>query len=273
LGMVLTGFLGMAQNFDRAKLDHYFNVLEENDRFMGSVAVSKGGEIIYSRGLGHADIDAQLTADPQTKYRIGSLSKTFTAVLALKAVEAKVLDLDQKLGEFFPRVPNADIISIRHLLSHRSGIHNFTDEPVYMTYNTRAKTQEEMISIIVEGGSDFEPDGRMAYSNSNYVLLTFILEKDFDKPFARILEDEIIAPLGLGSTYMGGAIDSGNKESRSYRFLTHWTLEPETDLSIPLGAGGVVSTPTDLVRFSDALFGGKVLGEESLVEMMTLRDN
>ena len=271
--MVLTGFLGMAQNFDRAKLDHYFNVLEVNDRFMGSVAVSKGGEIIYSRALGHADIDAQLKADPQTKYRIGSISKTFTAVLALKAVEANVLDLNQKLGEFFPRVPNADKISIRHLLSHRSGIHNFTDEPVYMTYNTRAKTQEEMISIIVEGGSDFEPDGRMAYSNSNYVLLTFILEKVFDKPFARILEDEIIAPLGLGSTYMGGAIDSGNKESRSYRFLTHWTLEPETDLSIPLGAGGVVSTPTDLVTFSDALFGGKLIGEESLVEMMTLRDN
>src|SRR5690606_15079231 len=147
--------LGMAQNFDRAKLDHYFNVLEVNDRFMGSVAVSKGGEIIYSRALGHADIDAQLKADPQTKYRIGSISKTFTAVLALKAVEANVLDLNQKLGEFFPRVPNADKISIRHLLSHRSGIHNFTDDPVYLSYNTQPKNREEMVSIIVAGGRDF----------------------------------------------------------------------------------------------------------------------
>jgi len=223
--------------------------------------------------MGHADIESQLKADPGTKYRIGSISKTFTAVLALKAVEAKVLDLDQKLGEFFPRVPNADKISIRQLLSHRSGIHNFTDDPVYLSYNTQPKNREEMVSIIVAGGSDFEPDAKMAYSNSNYVLLSFILEKVFDKPFARILEDEITTPLGLGNTYMGGTIDPGNKESRSYRFLTHWTLEPETDLSIPLGAGGVVSTPTDLVKFSDALFGGKLLGEESLGEMKTLRDN
>ncbi len=273
LGMVLAGFLGTAQNFDRAKLDRYFDALEQQDRFMGSVAVSKGGELLYSRAMGYADLDAQIKADPETKYRIGSISKTFTAVLAIKAVEAKLLDLDQKLGEFFPKIPNADQINMTQLLSHRSGIHNFTDDPKYLTYNTQAKTREELISIISEGGSDFEPDAKMAYSNSNYVLLTLILEKVFDKPFARILEEEITVPLGLENTYMGGSIDPGNKESRSYRYLTQWTLEPETDLSIPLGAGAVVSNPTDLVKFSDALFGGKLLREESLELMKTLRDN
>lgn len=273
LGMVLVGFLGMAQNVDRAKLDQYFDVLEEHNRFMGSVAVSQNGELIYSRALGYADVDAQIKADTEIKYRIGSISKIFTAVLVLKAVEAKLLDLDQRLGEFFPEVPNADEISLTQLLSHRSGIHNFTDDPQYLTYNTQAKTREELISIIVGGGSDFEPDARMAYSNSNYVLLTFILEMVHDKPFARILEEEITVPLGLENTYMGGRMDPGNKESRSYRFLTHWTLEPETDLSIPLGAGGVVSNPMDLVKFSDALFGGKLLKSERMELMKTLRDN
>src|SRR5690606_13663209 len=97
LGMVLAGFLGTAQNFDRAKLDRYFDALEQQDRFMGSVAVSKGGELLYSRAMGYADLDAQIKANPETKYTIGFISTMYAAIPAINDVEDKLLDLDQKL--------------------------------------------------------------------------------------------------------------------------------------------------------------------------------
>src|SRR5690606_11595535 len=134
LGMVLAGFLGTAQNFDRAKLDRYFDALEQQDRFMGSVAVSKGGELLYSRAMGYADLDAQIKADPETKYRIGSISKTFTAVLAIKAVEAKLLALDQKLGEIVPKIPKTDQLNMTQLLAEHNATDNDTNEQKYHTY-------------------------------------------------------------------------------------------------------------------------------------------
>ena len=128
-----------------------------------------------------------------------------------------------------------------------------------------------MIDIIAKGGSDFEPDSKSEYSNSNFVLLTFILEKTFGKPYAGLLKEYITQPAGLDNTSLGGKIDPSGNESRSYRYLDKWIAEPETDISIPLGAGGIVSTPSDLVRFSDALFGGKLLNNESLENMKTVK--
>lgn len=129
------------------------------------------------------------------------------------------------------------------------------------------------MDIIIKGGSDFEPGSKSEYSNSNYVLLSYILEKTFKKPFAEIFKKYITQPLGLKNTYLGRKIDVSNNESQSYRWMGNWRQEPETDTSIPLGAGGIVSTPSDLVKFSDALFGGKVIKEESLKHMETLKED
>ncbi|MGD9993657.1 MAG: serine hydrolase domain-containing protein [Salinivirgaceae bacterium] len=262
----------LAQSFDKAKLDSYFDALEANNKFMGSVAVSKDGKIIYSRSLGFIDFENKIKADANSKYRIGSISKTFTAVLVLKAVEEKLLDLNQTIEIYFPSVKNAEKITLKHLLSHRSGIHNFTDDPDYLTWNTKAKTEKEMLAIIAAAGSDFEPNSKAQYSNSNYVLLSYILEKSFKKAYAELLQTYITKPLGLKNTYFGGKINTANNESRSYTLGETWQEAPETDMSVPLGAGGIVSTPGDLVTFSDALFGGKLLKPESLSLMKTIKD-
>jgi CubicO group peptidase (beta-lactamase class C family) len=109
----------------------------------------------------------------------------------------------------------------------------------------------------------------MHYSNSNFVLLTFILEKTFRKPYAELLNKYITKPLGLTNTSLGGKINTSKNECSSYRYIDTWKPEPETDISIPLGAGGIVSTPADLVKFSDALFSGKLLKTETLELMKT----
>jgi CubicO group peptidase (beta-lactamase class C family) len=262
----------IAQDFDKTKLDNYFNALETNNKFMGSIAVSKNGDIIYSRTIGFSDVQNGIKANENTKYRIGSISKTFTTVLVFKAIEENKLSLDQTVSKFFPTIMNADKITMENLLGHRSGIHNFTNDAAYLTWNTQPKTEKEMVEIIVKGGSDFEPGSKADYSNSNFVLLSFILEKVYKKPYGELLKKYITEPAGLTNTFLGGKVDVKNNECNSYRFTGSWVIVPETDISIPLGAGGIVSTPTDLVKFSNALFGGKLLKEESLAKMEIIKD-
>jgi len=103
---------GWAQGFDRIKLDNYFDTLEKHDKFMGSVAVSQKGKLIYTKSAGFSDIENNIRANENSKYRIGSISKTFTAVLALKAVEEKKLDIDQAIDKFLPSIPNAQKITV-----------------------------------------------------------------------------------------------------------------------------------------------------------------
>jgi CubicO group peptidase (beta-lactamase class C family) len=262
----------LAQDFNKARLDSFFNVLELNNKFMGSVALSKDGKIIYTKSIGFADIEGKTVANENSKYRIGSISKTFTSVLVLKATEEKKIDLNQTIDKYFPGIKNADKITVKHLLNHRSGIHSFTDDKDYLTWNTQAKTEEEMVAIITKAGSDFKPDSKSAYSNSNFVLLTYILEKSYKKTYAELLEKYIAQPVGLKNTCLGGKINPAKNECKSYQYLGTWNSEPETDISIPLGAGGIVSTPSDLVKFSDALFAGKLLKPESLELMKTIKD-
>ncbi|MEG0915409.1 MAG: serine hydrolase domain-containing protein [Myroides sp.] len=190
------GYLSLAQTtFDKKKLDNYFETLEQNEKFMGSVSVSRNGEIIYEKSVGFADVERKIKATDKTKYRIGSISKSFTAVLVLKAVENNKLELDTTIDKWFPTIPNADKITVKQLLNHRSGIHNFTDDNDYLNWNTQRKTEKEMIGIISKGGSDFTPDSKAEYSNSNYVLLTYIVEKAFSESFSELLNKYVVKPV------------------------------------------------------------------------------
>jgi len=186
-----------------------------------------------------------------TKYKIGSISKTFTTVLVFKAIDENKLKLTDNIDRYFPSIENAKKITIDNLLCHRSGIHNFTDLEDYLKWNTQKKSEKELLEIIAKGGSDFEPDTKAEYSNSNFVLLSFILQKIYKKDYAQLLNEMIIKPLHFKNTYFGKPINIKDNECFSYSFNGNWTKETETDMSIPLGAGAIVSTPSDLTKFAD----------------------
>ena len=181
-----------SQTFNKQRLDSLFQVLEKNDKFMGSIAVSKNGELLYSNAIGYSDVETSKKATSETKYRVGSISKMFTAALILKAVEENKLALNETLDKYFPHIENSKKITISNLLNHRSGIHNFTNDSIYMGYSTVYKSQKEMVEIIAKGKSDFEPNSKADYSNSNYVLLSYILEKIYKTNYAAILNTKII---------------------------------------------------------------------------------
>jgi D-alanyl-D-alanine carboxypeptidase len=263
---------GYSQTIDKTKLDHYFQTLEANNKFMGSVAIAQGGKLLYTNAIGFRVVEEKLQPNEHTKYRIGSISKTFTAALLFKAIDEKRTELSQTLNNYYPTVKNSEKITLAHLLNHHSGIHNFTADDDYSKWNTQKQREQEMITLLSTMASDFEPGTKAAYSNSNYVLLTFILQKIYKNPYAEILKDKIVKPLGLTDTYYGGKIDKAINESYSYQFKNGWIKQEETDMSIPGGAGAIVSTPTDLTSFAHALFNGKIVSGESLEKMKTMQD-
>jgi CubicO group peptidase (beta-lactamase class C family) len=270
--VVLVSVPTFAQNFNKAKIDSLFQVLETKDKYMGSVAVSENGKIIYTNAIGKEDMASNTKATVSTKYRIGSISKMFTSVLIFKAIEEKKLSLNQTIASYFPSIENATKITIGNLLNHRSGIYNFTSAAEYDGYSAQPKTNEEMVAIIAKGNSVFEPNSKGDYSNSNYVLLSYILEDVYKKPYATLVQTKIAKPLGLKNTYFGGKISVANNESYSYNYTDKWNKATETDMSIPMGAGGMVSTPTDLNQFIEALFSGKLISVASLEQMKTIHD-
>lgn len=259
-----------AAQFNSQRLDEYFDILEQNDKFNGTVALADNGKIIYQRAVGYSDYDTGKKNDLNTVFRVGSVSKTFTATLILKAMEEGKLNLDDKLAKWFPGVPNAEKISIADLGTHRSGIHNFTSDPDYFTYHYQPKTGAELVEIISGYDSDFEPGSRSEYSNSNYVLLSLILENVYGKSFAELLKEKITQPLGLENTSVGGKIDPSKNQASSWNYGGSWQKQGETDLSIPLGAGNIISTSPELIAFGQALTTGKIISAESLELMKNL---
>lgn len=257
-----------AQDF--SKLNEFFDSLETYDKFMGNIILRKNGENVYSRSLGYKDFDASIKLDKETRFRVGSISKMFTTSLIFKAIEEEKLSLDQKLSGFFPEIENADKITISMLLQHRSGIHNFTNDPLYESYFTSPQTRERMVQIIKEAGSDFEPDSKGDYSNSNFVLLTFILEELYKDSYLNLVKERITEPLQLNNTYVGKA--PLMQEAKSYAFENGWKEEEITNMSIPVGAGSIVSTTEDLGKFIEGLFSGKIISEQSLTKMKDIRE-
>jgi len=268
----LTSFTGISQNIDKVKLDAYFDTLANNNILMGSVAIFQNNELLYMKSVGFVDVEQKLKTNENSKYRIGSTSKTFTAVMVFKAIEENRLNLNQTIEIFFPTIKNANKITIEQLLYHRSGIHDFTARN-WLKWNTQSKTKQEMIEMISKGGADFKPDTKTRYSNSNFVLLSYILERIYDKPYSAILEEKIIKPIGLNNTYYGKKTNVQDNECNSYKYKKGWKIESETDMSIPSGAGGIVSTPIDLTLFSEALFSGKLVSENSLEQMKNIKEN
>ena len=253
--------------FDREKLDTFFNKLADENKMMGSVAIDSAGREVYRKTVGFMNTDRK-KADDQTRYRIGSVTKTFTATMIMQLVEEGKLSLSTRLSEYYPRIPQADSITVKHMLKHQSGLFNFTNASDYSRWMTEQRSREQMLELFRGQEPQFSPGAQTSYSNTNYVLLGYIIEDITGKAYAQQLQQRIVKPLNLQHTYYGDGIDSGRNEAASFRFTqSDWSKAPETDMSIPGGAGGIVSTPDDLTDFISALFAGELVSQESLDKM------
>lgn len=267
-----------AQTLDKAKLDQFFDRLAEKNKAMGSLVIVKDGKVLYDRAIGYSQISGTekkpLTA--KNRFRIGSITKMFTATLILQLVEERKLKLTDTLDKFLPQVPNAGKITIAQILSHRSGIPNISREQnAQGNVNTTPMTKDEHLALIVTATPNFEPDTKSLYSNSGYFLLGLIIEKLTGKSYEAALQEKIASKIGLRDTYTAtGNIDVNKNESLTYFMIPggDWKQVPETHPSLLFSAGAIVSTPKDLARFIQALFDGKIVSKETLDKMKTIRD-
>lgn len=254
-------------------MDSLVDGLEKNYKAMFSISLSEKGKVIYSRASGDRDWSKKLKANTQTTYHIGSITKMFTAVMILQLVEENKMTLDTKLSNYFPTLPKADKITIQQLLNHTSGLHNFTNDSSYATYNEQPKTEKDLIDLFSKQAPDFEPGEGHEYSNTAYVVLSLILEKITNKGYNELLQERIGKKIGLKNTHVIDKINTAENMAQSYtRNGTEWVKETETHMSIPRGAGAISSTPEDLNTFITALFSNQLLKKESLDKMTEIKN-
>ena len=250
-------------------LDQYFSSLEADNKFIGTVCITKNGNQIFNEAYGYRDMDNQLLNDTSTIFRIGSITKTFTAVLIVQLVEEGFLSFDDSLSIYYPFIPNAEAITIDMILHHQSGIYDFTSHPDYLEYFDEPKTRQEILDIVVPYPPSFEPGTDTEYSNTNYVLLGYIIEDITGKSYNTNIQERISNVIGLTNTLCGSTINTENNESESF-FLTDGNriLAPETHMSIPQGAGALISTSFELTSFICALFNCELVNTASLHNML-----
>jgi CubicO group peptidase (beta-lactamase class C family) len=264
----------VAQQTKFQKIDSLLAFLDSNNRFMGSIAIEENDKIVFAKTYGFADIASQKELNTNTKLKIGSITKTFTATMIMQLIEKKKLSLDTKLSKFYPQIPNAEKITIHHLLHHRTGILDYINgDTTVVNHMYRVNSREEMLNRIAGYNPIFEPGSKFEYSNSNYNILGYIIEDITKKSYADNLKSRIVKKLGLKNTSFPSKIDVSNNESFSHIFDGKtWVKIPEWNNSLAFAAGAISSTPSDLTAFMYGLFNGKLVSKVSLEQMKTMED-
>lgn len=254
------------------KIDSLLTFFSAKNKFMGSVALRENDKIVFAKAYGISDASNK-KPNTNTKYKIGSITKIFTATIVIQLIEEKKLRYDDKLSKFYPKVKNADQITIEMLLRHRSGIHDFLADSITGANIMRQHTKTEIVERIANYQPDFNPDAKFEYSNSNYSLLGYIIEDVTQKTYAQNLDTRILKKLKLNNTVLPDHIEVSKNEAFSFMFTgSSWEQMPEWTNSLAFSAGAISSTPTDITAFVKALFDGKLIGAASLEKMKTLKD-
>lgn len=238
--------------------------------FSGTVLVAQDGKPVFRRAYGLANREWSVPNTLDTHFRIGSLTKQFTAAVILQLAERGKLGLDDRIRQYLPSAPPAwDRVSLRHLLSHRSGIINYTALPDYLPAIARVERSPREIAALTEREPLlFEPGTRIQYSNTGYVLLGIAIEAASGQPYAAYLRDNILTPLGLHETGYDDATAILPRRAAGYRFGQRRIRNAAPMASsVAYAAGGLYSTVDDLLAWDEALFSGKVISDASREKM------
>jgi CubicO group peptidase (beta-lactamase class C family) len=233
--------------------------------------VAKDERLLINRGYGSANLDWHIPNSPTTKFRLGSVTKQFTAASILLLEERGKLKIEDRLKQYLPDAPAAwDQITIFNLLTHTSGIPNYTSFPDYRSTEAAAVTPEQLVARFRDKPLEFAPGSSWNYSNSGYVLLGYLIEKITGESYSKFLQENIFAPLGMKDS----GYDSNTRviDGRAVGYAPG-PDGPEIagyiDMSLPFAAGGLYSTIGDLLRWERGLYGGKLLQPTSLQKMTT----
>jgi CubicO group peptidase (beta-lactamase class C family) len=254
-----------------ARMDEVVRSYVDAKQFMGSVLVARDGKVILSKGYGSANLEWEVPNSPSAKFRLGSITKQFTAACILLLEERGKLKVEDPVKKYMPDAPAAwDKVTIFHLLTHTSGIPSFTGFPDYHSTEATPTTPEQLVARFRDKPLEFQPGEKWNYSNSGYVLLGYLIEKISQQSYSQFVQENIFNPLGMKDSgydsntavilHRASGYSPGDKGISNAGYI---------DMSIPLSAGGLYSTTEDLLRWEQGLMGGKLLSAASLQKMTT----
>ena len=259
------------------KITKLVNAFVENGDFNGAILVSENNELVYKSGFGYANMEWDVLNKTDTKFRIGSISKQFTAMLILQLVAENKLDLHTPISNYLPDYPsiNGDQITIHHLLTHSAGIPNS-----YPSIAPKKKkgdmiipdrySSQELVNEFSALALDFSPGEKFSYSNAGYTLLGYIAETISNSSYEQLLQDKIFSPLGMkNSGYDKHRAIIKNRASGYFKSWGTYYNANYTDMSKPYAAGGLYATVDDLFLWNQALYSEKLLEKKYLDLMFT----
>ena len=252
-------------------MDEVVRASFEADEFTGAVLVARDGEVLLDRGYGFANREWSVPNDGDTKFRLGSVTKQFTAVAIMLLNERGLVDLDAPVKTYLPDAPAAwDGVTVRHLLTHTAGVPNFTDFDDYGASKTLPATMDSLIGRFRDRPLDFQPGEGWSYSNSGYILLTAIVEKASGRSYADFVAETLFQPLGMADSGYDSHAAVLPRRASGYAPTARGIVNADyIDMSIPQGAGALYSTTRDLLKWEQGLFGGRLLTPASLALLTT----
>jgi CubicO group peptidase (beta-lactamase class C family) len=256
---------------DTARMEEVVQTYVRDKTFMGAVLVARGSDVILSKGYGSANLEWDIPNTPATKFRLGSITKQFTAAAILLLAERGQLTLDDPIKKHLPDAPAAwDAITIFNLLTHTSGIPNFTNLPDYKSLKLADTPVAKTIVTVRDKPLEFVPGERMAYSNSGYLVLGHVIERVTGASYEKFVADNIFTPLGMKDSGYDSTSAIIPRRASGYMPSPNGPVNAGfVHMSIPHAAGALYSTTGDLLRWEQGLFGGKVISTASLARMTT----
>jgi CubicO group peptidase (beta-lactamase class C family) len=253
------------------ELDAYMRARTAVANFSGAVLVARGGHVLLSRGYGQANREWSLPNTPHTKFRIGSLGKQFTATLIMQLRERHLIDLQASICVYLTSCPPAwQPVTVHHLLSHTSGIHDFTSDPDFEQSRPLHRSPEQIIAMFRDKPLDFPPGEQWNYSNSGYFLLGAIIEHVTGKSYEDVLHEQILAPLRMADTGYDRAATILVNRAAGYAMKHGSTVNADfIDTNWAYAAGALYSTVLDLYKWDQALYSEVILPRRSLETMWT----
>ena len=250
-----------------AQINEVMTLANKYRLFNGSVLVVDHGKVIYKKGLGLANMEWEIPNTPETRFRLGSITKQFTATAILQLVEQGKIKLDGKLSDYLPdyRKDVGEKVTIHQLLNHTSGIPSYTGLPGFFQDVSRNPFKvDDFIKKYASKDLEFEPGSKFSYNNSGYFLLGAVIEKVTGKPYEQVLKENIFDPLGMKNTGYDHFDTLIQKRATGYQKTANgYSNAPYLDMSIPYAAGSLYSTVEDLYLWDQALYTDRLLKEET----------
>ncbi|MCG2612941.1 beta-lactamase family protein [Terrimonas sp. NA20] len=267
----LIGITAVSQDLS-SKMDQLVTAYSSEMRFNGSILVAHQGKIVFSKAYGYQKIKDSVPNTTETVYKIGSISKQFTAALILKLQEMKKLSVNDRISKYFPAYPKGDSITIDQLIHHTSGIANYTSNREFMRNEvTKSHSRDSMMALFKDKPLDFSPGTQWRYSNSAYNMLGYIIEEVTGMSYYAAMRKYILDPLSLKNSGFNFLSVDKKKKSNGYFRFTELTNQqaPDVDSSVSYSAGAIYSTTTDLYRWNNALWQNAVFNKESAKAAIT----